>query len=349
MAKQFLNISEPADRKARIEIDGTIGFDWDTWEPKNTGADIRRQLDELSALDVDEIEVLITSLGGFVDDALQIHDALKEHKAKVTTIVQGFCASGATIIACAGDERIISPNALYLIHKCMSSLCDANENTLESELEEQRAKSLAFSPDDRYVIIGTERGYIYRWVLDGSVFVPEDEREDENRLQNALLLGVGYGRLNTNYYMGSISFDVGYRNYFRPPFFWGLNGSLGVGLPGSEFPYTYYEGGESLSAPNVYTLAGGAAIGLVYYNKAYDFSVFSEAGLGTNMRMLYNNSLSYRHTSRLYTGGYGEMLVGLQWKWFRASGGVQYDTNLHWLSKFSVGVAIPTKSFKGKK
>ena len=139
MARQFLNITKPADRKARIEIDGTIGFDWDNMEPKNTGADIRRQLDELSALDVDEIEVLITSMGGYVNDALQIHDALKEHKAKVTTIVQGFCASGATIIACAGDERIISPNALYLIHKCMSSLCDANENTLESELEEQRA------------------------------------------------------------------------------------------------------------------------------------------------------------------------------------------------------------------
>lgn len=211
------------------------------------------------------------------------------------------------------------------------------------------AKSLAFSPDDRYVIIGTERGYIYRWVLDGEEFIPEDEREDENELQNALVLGIGYGRLNTTYYMGSISFDIGYRNYFRPPFFWGLNGSFGVGLPGSDFPYTYYEGGESLSAPNVYTISGGAVIGLVYYNKTYDFQVFSEAGLGVNSRMLFNNNLSYAHTSKMYMGGYGEMFVGMQWKWFRMSGGVQYDSNLHWLSKFSAGVAIPTKSFKKKK
>lgn len=139
MARQYLNITKPTANKARIEIDGTIGgFDWDTWERKNTGRSIRKQLKEIENLNVDEIEVLITSLGGYVDDALQIHDALKSHPAKVTTIVQGFCASAATIIACAGDRRIISPNALYLIHKCMSDVRDANENDLEDELNDQR-------------------------------------------------------------------------------------------------------------------------------------------------------------------------------------------------------------------
>lgn len=139
MTRQFLNITQLSANKARIEIDGTIGgFDWDTWKRKNTGTGIRKQLKEIEGLDVDEIEVLITSLGGYVDDALQIHDALKSHPAKVTTIVQGFCASAATIIACAGDRRIISPNALYLIHKCMSDVWDANENDLEAELNDQR-------------------------------------------------------------------------------------------------------------------------------------------------------------------------------------------------------------------
>lgn len=139
MAKQFLNITKTALNKARIEIDGTIGgFDWDTRQYKNTGKDIRNQLKEIDNLEVDEIEVLITSLGGVVDDAVQIHDALKEHPAKITTIVQGFCASAATIIACAGDVRIISPNALYLIHKCRANMYGANEDALQEELETQR-------------------------------------------------------------------------------------------------------------------------------------------------------------------------------------------------------------------
>lgn len=139
MTRQFLNITQLSANKARIEIDGTIGgFDWEDCKRKNTGSSIRKQLKEIEGLDVDEIEVLITSLGGYVDDALQIHDALKSHPAKVTTIVQGFCASAATIIACAGDRRIISPNALYLIHKCMSDVRGANENDLEAELDDQR-------------------------------------------------------------------------------------------------------------------------------------------------------------------------------------------------------------------
>lgn len=207
------------------------------------------------------------------------------------------------------------------------------------------AKSLAFSPDGQFVLIGTEMGYIYRWVLDGSEFVPEDQRKV---LQNALVLSVGYSRVNSDYYMGSAIFDVGYKNYFRPPFYWGANANIGVGVPGSEFPFTYYEGGESLSSPFIYSISTGGLFGLVYYNKNLDLHIFSEAGLGMNFRILYNNSFRYAHSSKPYFGGYGELLVGAQWKWARAWGGVQFDSNLHWLGKFNIGVAIPTRTFKKK-
>ena len=205
------------------------------------------------------------------------------------------------------------------------------------------AKSLAFSPDGEYVIIGTEQGYIYRWVLNGEEFVPESQR---SALQNALVLSLGYSRLNSDYYMGSAIFDVGYKNYFRPPFFWGANANIGVGLPGSEFPFTYYEGGESLSSPFVYAHSIGGMFGLVYYNKKLDLHVFSEAGLGATVRILYNNSFRYAHATKPYFSGYGELLVGAQWKWARLWGGVQFDTNLHWLGKVHVGVAMPTRTFR---
>ena len=204
------------------------------------------------------------------------------------------------------------------------------------------ARSLAFSPDGQYVIIGTEQGYIYRWVLSGEEFVPEDERKG---LQNSLLLSFGYGQLATNYYMGNAIFEGGYRNYFRPPFYWGVNGSLGIGIPGSEFPYTYYEGGEALSSPFLYSFSTGGVFGLVYYNKNLDLQVFSEAGLGGNLRVLYSTSMKYKHVSKPYFGLYGEMLVGLQWKWARTWAGIQYDSNLHWIGKMHVGIAIPVRTF----
>lgn len=139
MAKSFFNIVSNSAENAVIEIDGTIGdYEWtkdDGWQEKNTGSAIRKQLKDLG--DVKNLDVLITSLGGNVDFAFQIHDALKDHPAKVTTIINGFCASAATIIALAGDVRKISKNALYLIHKC-SSYTWGNEHDLQMELESQK-------------------------------------------------------------------------------------------------------------------------------------------------------------------------------------------------------------------
>ncbi len=138
MAKNtiFFNVASRTDERAVIDIDGVIGgWDWETWERVNTGKIIRKALRELK--NTKEIEVRISSIGGDVDQALQIHDALRDHPAHITTIVTGFCASAATIIALAGDDRLISRNALYLIHKCSSST-SGNEHDLEMELESQK-------------------------------------------------------------------------------------------------------------------------------------------------------------------------------------------------------------------
>ena len=132
----FFAVKSNTGNRAVIEIDGVIGgWDWEDWERINTGRIIRKALRELSG--VGEIEVRISSIGGDVDQALQIHDALRDHPAKVITIINGFCASAATIIALAGDERRISKNALYLIHKC-SSYVGGNQHDLEMELESQK-------------------------------------------------------------------------------------------------------------------------------------------------------------------------------------------------------------------
>ena len=136
--KLTMSVTEPENGVARINIDGEIGgWDWDTWGPVNTGKQIRDALDTIG--DATEVEVLISSLGGDVDASLQIYDALMEKAAKcrVTTIVTGLCASGATVIACAGSVRKISPTSLYLIHKCWGR-CVGNENELEQHLDYQR-------------------------------------------------------------------------------------------------------------------------------------------------------------------------------------------------------------------
>lgn len=64
----------------------------------------------------EDITVRINSGGGYVDDGIAIFNALKAHAGKVTVIVDSLAASSASIIAMAGDERIMRTGALMMIH-----------------------------------------------------------------------------------------------------------------------------------------------------------------------------------------------------------------------------------------
>lgn len=83
---------------------------------------------EIQALDVDSIDVHINSYGGEVAEALAIANTLMRHKAKVTTYVDGFACSAATIIFMAGDERIVSPASNFLVHPASSMICGNAED-----------------------------------------------------------------------------------------------------------------------------------------------------------------------------------------------------------------------------
>jgi ATP-dependent Clp endopeptidase proteolytic subunit ClpP len=74
-------------------------------------------VDEISALDVANLEVQINSPGGDVFDGLAIYNALRTHPAKVTTRVDGLAASAASLIAQAGDERVMLTSSQMMIHE----------------------------------------------------------------------------------------------------------------------------------------------------------------------------------------------------------------------------------------
>ena len=48
--------------------------------------------------------------------ASQIYSMLKNHKGKVTVKIDGIAASAASVVAMAGDETLIAPTALMMIH-----------------------------------------------------------------------------------------------------------------------------------------------------------------------------------------------------------------------------------------
>lgn len=117
---------------ANIYIYGDItSYPW--FEGDTSSYNLSKELQELS--DVDNINVYINSYGGEVAEGLAIYNSLKRHKAKITTIVDGFACSIASVIFSAGDERIMSDTSLLMIHNAWTSV-SGNANDFKKQAED---------------------------------------------------------------------------------------------------------------------------------------------------------------------------------------------------------------------
>lgn len=70
----------------------------------------------LARIDASTIHLRVNSPGGDVFDGVAIHNALRQHDAEVITHIDGLAASIASVIALAGDEVRMAPNAFFMIH-----------------------------------------------------------------------------------------------------------------------------------------------------------------------------------------------------------------------------------------
>lgn len=83
---------------------------------------------ELQQLDVDQINVHISSEGGYTSEGLAIYNLLKQSKAKIVTYCDGFACSAASLIFMAGDERVMGIASALMIH---NAWCGASGNSAQ--------------------------------------------------------------------------------------------------------------------------------------------------------------------------------------------------------------------------
>lgn len=109
-------------REAGYRISNAAGADGDTavlriydeiWYFGINADDLVRDLDGITA---SKIRVEINSPGGDVWDGIAIYNALRHHSAHVTTRVDGMAASIASVIAQAGDHRVMTSASQMMIH-----------------------------------------------------------------------------------------------------------------------------------------------------------------------------------------------------------------------------------------
>ena len=113
--KRYYSLYQDTENKtADIYIYGDI-TSWPWIESDVSSYTLSKELQELDE-SIENINIYINSYGGEVSEGLAIYNALKRHKAKVTTIVDGFACSIASVIFAAGDERIMNDTSLLMIH-----------------------------------------------------------------------------------------------------------------------------------------------------------------------------------------------------------------------------------------
>lgn len=114
---------------AELIFNGPISED--TWfGDEITPAMFRNELSKVSG----DLTVWLNSPGGDVFAASQIYTMLRNHKGKVTVKIDGIAASAASVVAMAGDETLIAPTGMLMIHN-PSTVAFGNKEAMQKAIE----------------------------------------------------------------------------------------------------------------------------------------------------------------------------------------------------------------------
>lgn len=133
--KGWYRILNAATARAEVSVYGDVG-EWGV-----TSADFSR---DLAAVTAPAIDLRINSRGGEVWEGLAIYNAIRRHPAQVTSHVDAAALSIASVIAQAGDTRLIAPQGSLMVHNA-SGVCVGEHRDMRStaELLEQLTGQIA--------------------------------------------------------------------------------------------------------------------------------------------------------------------------------------------------------------
>lgn len=115
--------ADPQEGPRVLTLSGPIDEDA-FWGDEATPAAFRSDLFAGSG----DVVVQINSPGGNVFAAAEIYNMLREYPGKVTVYIDALAASAASVVAMAGDEVLVSPVSLIMIHNPSTiAMGDAND------------------------------------------------------------------------------------------------------------------------------------------------------------------------------------------------------------------------------
>lgn len=122
MSKAYTIIMKAEEKTAEVNLYGevveSVPTNWWTGEPiDGLFICLEQFVKDLDGLkDMKEITFRINSVGGDAEAGIAIYHRIRELDAATTTIVDGLAASAASIIAQAGDKRVVNVGTQTMIH-----------------------------------------------------------------------------------------------------------------------------------------------------------------------------------------------------------------------------------------
>ena len=170
--KRFFSLAQNGS-EANIYIFGDI-TSWEWMESDVSSYTLSKTLEGIEA---DIINVYINSYGGEVAEGLAIYNMLKRHNAHVKTFVDGFACSIASVIFMAGDERIVSPASLLMVHNAWTYAA-GNSEALRKQAED--LDKISQASINAYMSVVEISEDEMRQMLDAETWITPQEAFDKN-------------------------------------------------------------------------------------------------------------------------------------------------------------------------
>lgn len=139
----WYRISAKADAvTAEVHIYDEIGY----W-----GVTAQDFIKDLQGVEATTIELHLNTPGGDVFDGIAIHNALRQHKARVVAYVDSLAASIGSVIAMAGDEVVMARYSTMMIHEASGVAIGANADEMRAmaDLLDKTSQNIAQVYADR--------------------------------------------------------------------------------------------------------------------------------------------------------------------------------------------------------
>jgi ATP-dependent Clp protease, protease subunit len=159
----------------RMEASGNVAdvYIYDEINPWGIQAD--QFVKDLNALQASTIRLHMNTPGGSVFDGIAIYNALKQHKAKVETYIEGVAASIGSLIALAGDKVYMAENSFFMIHEpWILAVGDATELRKTADLLDKMSATLI----NTYVNVSEQKEeQVKKWLKDETWFTAKEAKD----------------------------------------------------------------------------------------------------------------------------------------------------------------------------